>query len=155
LVSAAYAEGGESMKISSSQIKAGKMIPRKYTCQGQNVNPPLEIGGVPENAKSLVILIEDPDAPMGTWTHWVVFNVPPTSLIPENTVPGMQAKNDFQRIEYGGPCPPIGTHRYFFKVFALDATLALQEGCSRMDVEGAMKGHILSQGEFFAIYQKS
>lgn len=143
------------MKISSSQIKAGKMIPRKYTCQGQNVNPPLEIGGVPENAKSLVILIEDPDAPMGTWTHWVVFNVPPTSLIPENTVPGMQAKNDFQRIEYGGPCPPIGTHRYFFKVFALDATLALQEGCSRMDVEGAMKGHILSQGEFFAIYQKS
>ena len=142
------------MNIASSAFQHNQMIPKKYTCQGEDINPPLDITGVPSGAKSLVLIVDDPDAPMKTWVHWVVFDIPVTQTIAENSIPGKQGYNDFGRNDWGGPCPPSGTHRYFFKIYALDSTLNLKEGSKKQEVEKAMQGHLLGQAELIGLYKK-
>jgi hypothetical protein len=143
------------LTVSSPAFENNKLIPAKYTCDGDNVNPPLTIEGVPDGTKSLVLIVDDPDAPMGTWDHWIVWNIPPTSKIEENTVPGTEGVNDSRKHSYGGPCPPWGTHRYFFKVYALDTKLDLNPNSRKKDVEKAMQGHILAKGELVGLYRRS
>jgi len=140
------------LTIKSPVFDNNKSIPSKYTCDGDDVNPPLIIEGIPEGTKSLVLIVDDPDAPMGTWDHWIVWNIPLTNKIEENSVPGTEGLNDFRRHSYGGPCPPSGTHRYFFKVYALDTKLNLDSNSRKKDIEKAMKGHILAQGELIGLY---
>ena len=143
------------LKVTSPVFTHGEVIPRKYTCDGEDVNPPLNIEGLPEGTESLVLIVDDPDAPMGTWDHWIVWNIPPSNRIEEDSVPGTEGLNDFRRRSYGGPCPPSGTHRYFFKVYALDTRLDLRPNCRKRDVEGAMKDHILAKGEVVGLYRRS
>lgn len=149
------------MKITSQAFSNNSYIPKKYTCDGENINPPLSINEIPANTKSLVLIVDDPDAPMGTWVHWVVFNIDPppaggTKEIAENSVPqgATLGKNDFGKLEYGGLCPPSGTHRYFFKIYALDTLLDLASGAAKAEVEKAMKGHILDQGKLIGLYRR-
>jgi Raf kinase inhibitor-like YbhB/YbcL family protein len=142
------------LNITSPAFKPDGNIPSRYTCDGADVNPALEIKGVPEGAKSLVLMVEDPDAPGGTWLHWLVWNIPVTHHIKEREVPGNQGLNDFGRNDYGGPCPPSGSHRYFFKVYALDDVLNLREGSRRKEVEKNMRDHILAYGELMGVYQR-
>ena len=142
------------MVITSPVFKNNEMIPRKYTCDGADVNPTLNIRGIPRKAESLVLIVDDPDAPMGTWDHWIVWNIPPEERIEENSVPGIEGLNDFRKHSYGGPCPPSGTHRYFFRVYALDAMLDLKPNSRKRDVERAMRGHILAQGEIVGLYRR-
>jgi Raf kinase inhibitor-like YbhB/YbcL family protein len=142
------------LTVTSPAFENNKFIPSKYTCDGDDVNPPLIIKGIPEATKSLVLIVDDPDAPMGTWDHWIVWNIPPTNKIEENSVPGTEGFNDFRRHSYGGPCPPSGTHRYFFKVYALDTKLNLDSNSRKKDIEKAMKGHILAQGELVGLYRR-
>ncbi len=148
------AEGGLNMKIKSNDFKHNEFIPRKFTCEGQDINPGLIIEEVSAEAKSLALIVDDPDAPMKTWVHWVVFDIPVTSRIEENSIPGKQGRNDFGRKNYGGPCPPFGTHRYFFKIYALDKNLNLNEGLSKEELEKAMQGHILDKAELIGLYKK-
>ena len=142
------------LTITSPAFGNNKPIPSKYTCDGDNVNPTLNIEGTPEETKSLVLIVDDPDAPMGTWDHWIVWNIPPTNKIEENSVPGTEGLNDFRKHSYGGPCPPSGTHRYFFKVYALDTKLDLNPNSRKKDVEKAMKNHILAKGELVGLYSR-
>ena len=143
------------MKIMSPEFKSNQLIPEKYTCQGEDVNPPLIISEVPQGTKSLALIVDDPDAPLGTWTHWVVFDIPVENTeIKEDTIPGSQGHNNFDRNDWGGPCPPSGTHRYFFKIYALDTRLGLKEGVSKKQVEMAMKSHILDKAELVGLYQQ-
>jgi len=144
----------KSLSVTSSSFGSSQSIPKKYTCDGEDVNPPLSVVGVPEEAKGLVLVVDDPDAPMGTWVHWVVWNIPPTDSIEENTVPGVEGLNDFGKHSYGGPCPPSGTHRYFFKFYALDTNLSLPSNSRKKDVENAMKGHVLAKGELVGLYSR-
>ena len=118
----------------SSVFSNNETIPKKYTCDGDDINPELAIKGVPEEAKSLVLIMDDPDAPVGTWDHWIVFNIPVTAKIEENSIPGTEGVNSFRRQSYGGPCPPSGTHRYFFKFYALDTELDLGSNAKKSDV---------------------
>jgi Raf kinase inhibitor-like YbhB/YbcL family protein len=142
------------LTIISSAFESNKLIPSKYTCDGDDMNPPLNIKGVPEETKSLVLIVDDPDAPMGTWDHWVVWNISPTDKIEDNSVPGIEGLNDFRKHSYGGPCPPSGTHRYFFKVYALDTKLNLNPNSRKKDVEKAMENHILAEGELVGRYSR-
>lgn len=156
--------GGEIMKITitSSAFAAGGMIPKKYTADAENVSPPLAISAVPEKTKSLALICDDPDAPAGDWVHWVIYNIPATvQEIPEDIgsdrmVAGMgiQGRNDFGKIGYGGPMPPSGTHRYFFKVYALDTVLNPEPTLSKALLLKAMTGHILAQGELMGRYAR-
>ena len=146
--------GGTVMKLTSPAFQHNQMIPKKYTCQGQDVNPQLAIENIPEGTKSLVLIVDDPDAPMGTWVHWVVYNIPVQNAIAEASVPGSQGSNDFGKVDYGGPCPPSGTHRYFHKIYALDTKFQFAKIPSKRDVEAAMKGHILGQAELIGLYKK-
>lgn len=130
-----------------------KEIPSKYTCDGENINPSLNIEGIPNEAKSLAIIMEDPDAVGGLWIHWLVWNVPPGSVA-EDSVPGIQGLNSANKNSYGGPCPPSGIHRYVFKVYALDTELDLAKNAIKSDVERAMKGHIVAEGELTGLYSK-
>jgi Raf kinase inhibitor-like YbhB/YbcL family protein len=115
--------GGVMMRISSTAFKEGEMIPKKYTCLGEDINPQLKWEEVPPETKSFALIMDDPDAPMGTWTHWLVKDIPPNvKEIKEKSVTGVQIKNSGGRLEYHGPCPPSGVHRYFFKLYALDVT---------------------------------
>jgi len=148
-------EGGKGMKISSSEFNNNGLIPSKLTCQGQDISPALIIEDIPKEAKSLALIMDDPDAPMKTWIHWVVFNIPVVKHIEENSIPGKQGINDFGRNNYGGPCPPSGTHRYFFKIYALDTMLNLAEGITKKELEAAMEGRILAQAELIGLYKKS
>jgi hypothetical protein len=142
------------MKISSPAFKQDEMIPAKYTCDGTNINPPLDIEGIPKEAKCLALIVEDPDAPHGTWVHWVVWNIPVTHHLKEDSVHGIQGVNDFRKHTYGGPCPPSGTHHYFFKVYALDELLVLPTTTNKLHLEWAMSGHILAFGELIGLYQR-
>jgi hypothetical protein len=142
------------MVITSAVFENKGFIPSRYTCDGANVNPPLSIEGTPEGTQSLVLIVDDPDAPMGTWDHWIVWNISPTEKIEENSVPGTEGLNSFNKHSYGGPCPPSGTHRYFFKVYALDTKLVLGPNSRKKDVEKAMKGHILAEGEIIGRYKR-
>ncbi|MBD3289314.1 YbhB/YbcL family Raf kinase inhibitor-like protein [candidate division KSB1 bacterium] len=142
------------MKLSSPVFKDHEMIPRKYTCEGQDINPPLHIEDLPEDTKELALIVEDPDSKAGTWRHWSVYNIPVTSEIEEDSIPGVQGINDFGKKDYGGPCPEKGKHRYFFKVFALQHTLALKDGLNKGDLKLALKGHILDSAELVGMYEK-
>jgi len=152
---ATFAAGGAKMKITSSAFQEGGDIPSKFSRDGGNVNPPLRIEGTPQNAKSLVLIVDDPDAPVGLFTHWLVWNIDPkTTEIPEKSVPkgAVQGTNDYPNLGYGGPQPPSGTHRYYFKIFALDQTLDLHSGAKRQELDKAMNGHIIAQGQSMGRY---
>jgi Raf kinase inhibitor-like YbhB/YbcL family protein len=145
------------LEIRSTAFNPEELIPKKYTCQGEDVNPELTIHGIPEETKSLVLIMDDPDAPSGTWDHWVVWNIDPVLKIAEDSIPkgGVVGKNSWDRNDYGGPCPPSGTHRYFFKLYALDTQLALdEEKSNKKNVENAMKGHIIEQAVLMGKYKK-
>ena len=149
-----YAKGGR-MELSSPAFTPNSPIPSKYTCDGVNVNPPLEIKNIPAHTKSLVLIVDDPDAPMGVWLHWLMYNIPAaTGKIEENSIPGTQGVNDFHKKNYGGPCPPSGIHRYFFRISALDTILKLSEGETRKTVEKAMEGHVLGKTELVGTYKR-
>lgn len=142
------------MKITSPDFENNKSIPVKFTCEGDDVNPTLILEGIPKEAKSLALIVDDPDAPGKTWVHWVVYDIPIVGRIDENSVPGKEGMTDFGKKGYGGPCPPSGTHRYFFKIYALDKALDLNEGIRKPDLEKAMQGHILDKAELMGLYKK-
>ena len=142
------------MKLISSDFEHMEKIPTKFTGDGKDINPNLEISDIPENTKSLVLIFYDPDAPMGIWVHWLVWNISPkTSLISENSIPGIQGKNSWGRNDYGGPMPPSGTHRYFFKLYALDTVLDLKEGSNKQELEKAIQNNILDKVELIGLYR--
>jgi len=153
---ASFAAGGAKMKITSSAFQEGGNIPSKFSCDGADTSPPLQIADVPSGAKSLLLIVDDPDAPSGLFTHWTAWNIPPqTSTIVEGSPPkGVQGANDFGKSGYGGPCPPSGTHRYYFKIFALDRELDLPSGAKRGQLDAAMKGHVIAQGELVGRYSR-
>jgi Raf kinase inhibitor-like YbhB/YbcL family protein len=154
---AVFAAGGGKMKISSSAFQEGGGIPSKFTCDGSDKSPPLRIEQIPGEAKSLALIADDPDAPSGLFTHWIVWNIDPkTSEIVEGSVPSgaVQGQNDFGKSGYGGPCPPPGMHRYFFKIFALDRQLDLPAGAKRAKLDSVMKGHVIAQGELMGRYSR-
>jgi Raf kinase inhibitor-like YbhB/YbcL family protein len=152
---ASFAAGGARMKITSS-FQEGGNIPPKFTCDGGDSSPPLQIAGVPSGVKSLALVVDDPDAPSGLFTHWIVWNISPqTNAIAEGSAPkGVQGTSDFGKSGYGGPCPPSGTHRYYFKIFALDRELDLPPGAKRSQLDAAMKGHVVAQGELMGRYAR-
>jgi len=153
---------GASMKIESTAFQQHGEIPRKYTCEGEDISPPLAFRQVPPETKSLALIVDDPDAPdpkapKTVWVHWVVFNLPPLApglpegaKLPAGATDGL---NDWKRTGYGGPCPPIGRHRYFFKLYALDTTLELTRP-TKAQLEQAMQGHVLAQAEVVGTYEK-
>jgi Raf kinase inhibitor-like YbhB/YbcL family protein len=155
------------LKITSSAFQPNGPIPSLYTCEGKDISPPLAWSGAPANTKSFALIVDDPDAPdpakpQRVYVHWVVCNLPPTATtLPENAsrkgMPkgAMQGKNDWGKTEYGGPCPPIGRHRYFFKLYALDSELTGLSSPTKADLERAMKGHVVDSVEFIGTYQKS
>ena len=145
----------QDIKVFSSAFEANGTIPRKYTCNGENINPPLEFEGIPDEAESLVFIVDDPDAPMKTFTHWIVWNVEPVAKIEEDSIPGIEGINDFRKIGYCGPCPPSGTHRFFFRVYVLDRQLELKAGASRKELESEMIGHIIAEGELMGKSSKA
>jgi hypothetical protein len=161
-----HAEENMTLTLKSSAFDNGSAIPSRYTCEGEDVSPPLTWAGVPETARSLVLIVDDPDAPdpkapKMTWVHWVLYNLPPdisglpegitSAGLPPGTVEGL---NDWKRSGYGGPCPPIGRHRYFHKLYALDKVLEVINTPTKAKVEAAMNGHVIAQTEFVGTYQK-
>lgn len=145
------------LTITCGAFSNSEMIPTRFTCDGQDVNPQLEWSTAPVGTRSLALIMDDPDAPGKTWVHWVVWNIPPdTRRIEEMAVPAgaIQGRNDWKRNAYGGPCPPSGTHRYFFRIFALDTTLELPDTTTKADLERAMEGHILARGELMGTYER-
>jgi Raf kinase inhibitor-like YbhB/YbcL family protein len=150
------------LQLLSTAFSEGGTIPRQYTCDGKDVSPPLSWNGVPEGAKSLALICDDPDASK-TWVHWVIFDLPPAAKsLPEGLAKsaevvggGTQGTNDFRKVGYGGPCPPSGTHRYFFKLYALDAQVRLHSDATKADLERAMKGHILAEATLMGRYARS
>ena len=142
------------LKVRSTAFREGGDIPLKYSCEGENVNPPLEIEGSPSGTKTLAVITEDPDTGHGIFDHWLVWNIPPGKPIEENNAPGVYGKNDFGNRGYGGPCPPTGKHRYFFYVYALDTELDLPPGSTKAALKRAMEGHILAVGELMGYYMK-
>ncbi len=149
------ARGEGAMDIKSREFKEGQLMPAEFSCDGTDINPELTIEGIPPAAKSLALIVDDPDAPAGTWVHWVVFDIPVLGKIKENSIPGKQGKNSAGEMKYHGPCPPSGTHRYFFKVYALDTFLNLKEGTSKEQLEKAMAGHILANAQLIGLYKSN
>lgn len=155
-------EGEVTMHIISPAFRNGEAIPRKYTCDGDDVSPQLEWGDVPPNVISFALIVDDPDAPVGTWVHWVLYNIPGETYSlaeaitneAEPAAGGQHGINDWDRLGYGGPCPPGGTHRYYFKLYALDATLELPVGATKNRLLAAMEGHVLAQAEFMGKYSR-
>ncbi len=150
------------IKMTSAAFEPGGMIPNQYTCDGQDISPPLSWGDVPDGSASIALVCDDPDAPMGTWVHWVLFDMPPeTRNLPEN-IPaaetleggGTHGVNDFRKLGYGGPCPPGGTHRYYFKIYAMDKKVGLSAGSTKEQLLKAMEGHILAEGELMGKYRR-
>jgi len=142
------------LTITSDAFTGGGPIPSKYTCEGEDINPSIHIGTIPENAQCLALIMEDPDAPRGIFTHWVMWNIPLTDFIEENSAPGIQGTNSFGKMQYNGPCPPSGTHRYYFKIFALSQELDLPEGSEKEDLITAMKDYVISTSELIGRYEK-
>jgi Raf kinase inhibitor-like YbhB/YbcL family protein len=147
-------ENIDTLIVKSSVFENGGDIPSKYTCQGENINPPLFITGIPKEAKTLALIMEDPDAPNGTFDHWLVWNISPVEQILENSLPGIPGRNSFGNVKYGGPCPPSGSHRYYLGIYALDTVLHLGEGEKKEVLQREMKGHIIARGELMGKYQK-
>jgi Raf kinase inhibitor-like YbhB/YbcL family protein len=141
------------LTVSCPAFKNNSKIPPKYTCHGEDVNPQLDIQNLPEETKSLVIIVNDPDCPIGDWVHWIVWNIQPTNSIKENSVPGVEGINDFNKHSYGGPCPPSGTHRYFFNLYALDTELSLPASTRKRELQKVMTGHILAKGDIVGLFK--
>ncbi|QEC65800.1 YbhB/YbcL family Raf kinase inhibitor-like protein [Panacibacter ginsenosidivorans] len=142
------------LKVNSTAFNNDGMIPVAFTCDGSNISPPLDIDHIPEEAKCLVLIVDDPDASVGTWVHWIVWNIPVTHHIKENQVHGIKGMNDFQQYDYSGPCPPSGTHHYFYKVYALDALLNLPANTRKPQLEKEMSKHIIAFGELVGLYKR-
>jgi len=145
------------MKITSPAFEHNQSIPQKFTCDGDNVNPPLQFSDVPEGTKSLALIVDDPDAPVGLWVHWTAWNIKSdTTEITENAVPsgGVEGVTSFGNSGYGGPCPPDGEHRYFFKLYALDTELDLSTESDKEDLEEAIVGHVLDKAELIGLYKR-
>ena len=150
------------IKISSSAFGEGGVIPSKYTCDGENISPPLSWSGVPSETKSFALINDDPDAPAGTWVHWVIYNIPAAEKELKEGIPpkenldngAVQGLNDFGKSGYGGPCPPGGTHRYYFRIYALDTKLDLQGDITQEKLTDAIKGHILAEGQLMGKYSR-
>jgi len=153
---------GAAMDLNSQAFRPGGMIPAKYTCDGADISPPLTWPDPPAGTKSFALIMDDPDAPVGTWVHWVIWNIPATARGLEENVPktaslpngARQGTNDFKRTGYGGPCPPSGTHRYFFKLYALGSTLSLSPETTKSVLEDTMRRHILAQSELIGKYTR-
>ncbi|MCI0355644.1 MAG: YbhB/YbcL family Raf kinase inhibitor-like protein [Acidobacteria bacterium] len=152
-----------SIQLTSSAFADGSLVPVRFTCDGQDVSPPLKWSGVPAGAKSIALICDDPDAPVGTWVHWVLYNLPATATELPEGVPtreavldgAKQGLNDFRRVGYGGPCPPPGKpHRYYFKLYALGIELSLKPRATKKDVVSAMQGHILAEGQLMGTYRR-
>jgi len=158
----ARGEGPEKITITSAAFEEEGILPKKYTCDGADISPPLTWDNLPEATKSLSLISDDPDAPAGTWVHWVMYNLSPSIReLPENIPPekrlengAQQGTNDFRTIGYGGPCPPNGTHRYFFKLYALDTVLDRNPGMTKAELLKAMEGHILASGHLMGKYTR-
>ena len=150
------------IEVTSSAFSEGEMIPARFSCDGEDVSPPLAWSGVPDTARSLALICDDPDAPVGTGDHWVLFNIPADAADLPEAVPAdptlasgaVNGKNSWGRLGYGGPCPPGGTHRYFFYLYALDTRLSLEPGATKAQVRQAMEGHILAEGQLMGRYQR-
>jgi len=150
------------IEVTSQAFEQGGMIPSKYTADGQNISPPLKWEGLPDGTRSIALISDDPDAPMGTWVHWVMWNIPPdVKELPENVPPdkdlpdgSRQGITDFGRPGYGGPSPPSGTHRYYFKICALDTNLDLPSSTAKADLVKAMEGHIVAEGQLMGKYKR-
>ena len=150
------------MELSSPAFSTGGAIPAAHGCEGADASPPLAWRDVPGPAKALALIVEDPDAPAGTWLHWAIWNLPPRphqlegSVPPHKVLPSLarQGLNDFGRVGWGGPCPPSGEHRYFFRLYALDAPLALAGGARRAELEAAMRGHVLAEAALMGTYRR-
>jgi Raf kinase inhibitor-like YbhB/YbcL family protein len=150
------------LKVTSTAFTQGGMIPSKYTCDGADVSPPLTWTKGPEGTKSYALISDDPDAPIGTWVHWVLYNIPSKVIsLPENVqkskrldIGALHGKNDFRNFGYGGPCPPGGTHRYYFKVYALDSMIDAGPGLTKKELIKEMEKHILAQGELIGKYSR-
>jgi Raf kinase inhibitor-like YbhB/YbcL family protein len=142
------------LMVTSPAFNYGATIPTRYTCDGINTNPPIDIAGIPQDAISIVLIVDDPDAPIGTWSHWLVWNIPITKKIRENHQHGEEGLNDFLENRYDGPCPNQGIHHYRFKVYALDTVLELPAKTKQIGLEKAMAGHILAFGELVGIYSR-
>jgi Raf kinase inhibitor-like YbhB/YbcL family protein len=148
--------------ITSTVFSEGGMIPQEYTCDGEDSSPPLAWHGVPDGTKSIALICDDPDAPMGTWVHWVLFDIPahimelPASIPPEKIIQNgaKHGINDFRKFGYGGPCPPGGTHRYYFKLYALDTEIDGEPGITKSQLLQAMEGHILAEGQLMGRYSR-
>jgi len=157
-------KGGNKMAITitSTAFSEGSMIPQNYACDGEDISPPLAWSGVPDGTKSLALICDDPDAPMGTWVHWVLFNVSahimelPANILPEKIIQNgaKHGINDFRKFGYGGPCPPGGTHRYYFKLYALDTEINVEAGINKAQLLQAMEGHILAEGQLMGRYSR-
>ncbi len=152
----------KSLTLSSGAFEHESMIPARYTCDGEDISPDLKWDGVPEGTISFILICDDPDAPVGDWVHWLLFNIPESRrnltegfLLSRNRDEGIRGgTNDFRKVEYGGPCPPGGVHRYFFKIYALDVMLDIPEGVKKKDIEAAMKGHVLGEGQLMGRYSR-
>lgn len=155
-------EQAMTVAVSSSAFSQGTSIPTRYTCDGQDISPPLDWRGLPDGSVSLALIVEDPDAPGGNWVHWLAFNIPAsTTGLPEGLpvagpIPGggIQGNNSWRRTGYGGPCPPSGMHRYFFKLYALDSALTLEPGITKLQLERAMAGHVLAWGQLMGTFSR-
>ena len=157
-------KGGQTMafELTSSVFAQGEPIPVKYTCDGEDVSPPLEWGDPPQGTGSFALINDDPDAPVGTWDHWILYNLPSEARsLPEAVPPDAElsdgsqhGQNSWRRLGYGGPCPPSGTHRYFFKLYALDTTLDLASGVNKKQLLQAIEGHVLGQAELMGVYSR-
>jgi Raf kinase inhibitor-like YbhB/YbcL family protein len=152
---------GSGIIVTSTAFTEGGMIPTKYTCDGEDISPPIDWSNIPPQAKSIALICDDPDAPKGPWVHWVAYNILPEKPgLPEHARmgtandDGKQGFNSFKNNSYGGPCPPSGSHRYFFRVYALDTMLDLRWDITREDLEKAMKGHVLAEGSLMGRYQR-
>lgn len=153
----------QEIEVMSHAFDQGGMIPSDFTCDGADMSPPIEWSGIPQNAQSLALIANDPDAPGGDWVHWVIYDLPPNlpglppgvSAVETLPMGGVQGRTDFGRIGYGGPCPPSGSHRYFFKVYVLDQMLGLKPGATKKELLKAMKGHVLAEGQLMGKYQRS
>jgi Raf kinase inhibitor-like YbhB/YbcL family protein len=142
------------LTVTSTAFKNDESIPAKYTCDGEEVSPPLHIEGIPAEAKSLALIVEDPDATKAVFDHWLVWNIEAGPTIAEGSIPGIVGTNGFGKTAYGGPCPPSGVHRYFFKVYALDSNLNLEAGADKRTLEQALHPHILAEGTLIGRYGK-
>lgn len=160
--SPASAVPAASLSLTSPAFAQGQPIPARFTCDGEDISPALNWGDPPAGTRSFVLILDDPDAPAGTWTHWVLFNIPADMRSLDEAVPALETlasgarhgKNSWGKLGYGGPCPPAGTHRYFFRLYALDVSLGLSPGAAKKDVQSAMQGHILAQGELMGTYAR-